>query len=146
MSDLKQIHLRTLVIFIVENGTSRTTHSDDKGKAVCLNEYFSSVFLRDSNITADIQTDNQSNESTNTDEPNLSPIIITKEMIAKKLQNLKPDKAASLDNIFPRILIECQYELLTVHWVIFFFTALRLNIYMWPTKKGTLTHLQLLSF
>ena len=101
---------------LVENGT---THSDDKGKAVCLNEYFSSVFLRDSNITADIQTDNQSNDSTNTDEPNLCTIIITKEMIAKKLQNLKPDKAAGPDNIFPRILIECQYELLTPLYLLF---------------------------
>ena len=60
---------------LVENGT---THSDDKDKAVCLNEYFSSVFLRDSNITADIQTDNQSNDSTNTDELNLCTIIVTK--------------------------------------------------------------------
>ena len=34
-------------------------------------------------------------------------------MIAKKLQNLKPDKAAGPDNNFPRIRIECQYELLT---------------------------------
>ena len=101
---------------LVENGT---THSDDKSKAVCLNEYFSSVFLRDSNITADIQTDNQSNDSTNTDEPNLSTIIITKELIAKKLQNLKPDKAAGPDNIFPRILIECQYELLTPLYLLF---------------------------
>ena len=32
-------------------------------------------------------------------------------MIAKKLQNLKPDKAAGPDNIFPRILIECQYDM-----------------------------------
>ena len=70
MSDLKQIHLR-----LVENGI---THSDDKSKAVCLNAYFSSVFLRDSNITADIQTDNPSNDSTNTDEPNLCTIIVTK--------------------------------------------------------------------
>ena len=33
----------------------------------------------------------------------------------------------------------------TLHWVIKIITILRLNIYMWPTKKGTLTHLQLLS-
>ena len=40
-------------------------------------------------------------------------------MIAKKLQNLKPDKAAGPDNIFPRILIECQYELLTPLYLLF---------------------------
>ena len=66
------------------------------------------MFLRDSNITADIQTDDQSNDSTNTDEPNLSTIIITKE-----IQYLKPDKATGPDNISPRILIECQYEIIT---------------------------------
>ena len=46
-------------------------------------------------------------------------MIVTKEMIAKKLQNLKPDKAAGPDNIFPRILIECQYELLTPLYLLF---------------------------
>ena len=40
-------------------------------------------------------------------------------MIVKKLQNLKPDKAAGPDNIFPRILIEWQYELLTPLYLLF---------------------------
>ena len=79
----------------------------------------SSVFLRDSNITADIQIDNQSNDSINTNEPNLCTIIVTKEMIAKKLQNLKSDKAVGSDNISPRFLIECQYELLTPLYLLF---------------------------
>ena len=40
-------------------------------------------------------------------------------MIAKKLQNLKPDKATGPDNNFPRILIECQYELLIPLYLLF---------------------------
>ena len=40
-------------------------------------------------------------------------------MITNKLQNLKPDEAAGPDNIFPRILIECQYELLTPLYLLF---------------------------
>ena len=40
-------------------------------------------------------------------------------MIVKKLQNLKPDKAAGPGNIFPRILIEWQYELLTPLYLLF---------------------------
>ena len=81
----------------------KTLACTDKEKADALNSQFQSVFTQeDKNIPEFAQR---------TIEKILTEIIITEEIIIKKLKNLRIDKSPGPDNIHPYILNNCASEL-----------------------------------
>ena len=80
-----------------EDGTIAST---DEDKAETLNNFFSSVFT-----TEDLNNMPTIDQHYRGDDP-LSDIIITPDMVAKKLGKLKSDKSAGPDAMHPRVLKE----------------------------------------
>jgi len=74
--------------------------SDAKEKAGALDEFFGSVFTKDDDSYIRIPASHFHGDSTD----RLVDIAIDREIIAAKLQNLKPDKAAGDDNLSKRLL------------------------------------------
>ncbi len=86
---------------LIYNGKTAT---NDKDKAEVLNQFYSSVFTQeDGNIPTPTHALVQSI---------LSDIVITEEMVKKKLDNLNQSKSPGNDNHHPRLLIEVKGPLL----------------------------------
>jgi len=81
--------------------------SDAKEKAGALDEFFGSVFTKDDDSYIRIPPSHFHGDSMD----RLVDIAIDREIIAAKLQNLKPDKAAGDDNLSPRLLRTISSEI-----------------------------------
>ena len=80
-----------------------TTVQQPKEKATVLNDFFSSVFIKEDQTNIPNVRDECSNVMEN--------IVISQEMVKERLQNLKGHKTQGPDGIHPRILKEAAEEL-----------------------------------
>ena len=81
--------------------------SDSEEKAETSNDFFCSVFTKESN--SDMPVPDTCYDGNNDD--TLEDIVITPEMILRKLQHLKLDKAAGNDSLSPRLLKNISSEI-----------------------------------
>lgn len=85
---------------------------DDKSKADVLNDFFISVFVDENTTNIPVCID-RSNDRI------LSDLVISKEAIFKKLNNLDCSKSMGTDNLHPKLLKELAFELSTPLYIIF---------------------------
>lgn len=78
---------------------------DDEEKSNVFMQYFSTVFNQEKEMQNQEEVDPIKNDFTMPD------LVITEEMIAEKLDKLKIDKSAGIDNLHPRIIKELKTEL-----------------------------------
>ena len=82
--------------------------SDSEEKVEKLNDFFCSVFTKESNSDMPVPDTCFAGNNNN---DKLEDILITPEMISGKLQHLKLDKAAGNDNLFPRLFKSISSEI-----------------------------------
>ena len=93
---------------------SGTLETDPQTVAEELNKYFSSVFTKE-----DVQHIPDLADPSMTSTSSLSDIVINEELVRKKLQKLRSDKATGANDISPKLLVEIKDEVCIPLTVIF---------------------------